>query len=168
MAVEGWGSELYSSFNGTDFTARAEVREIHGPNSECKVVYNSSLAHAQSGKLNSKPGLVDYGEVSLRLNFTAAEWRFWQSIWRNVLYWIVAFSDGTMYFNGGYIIKVGAETKVDDAIQLPVSIKLTGIPISFVFPNLDNDDKGPHDPNNLQLPRAISLPAALPLWRAVN
>ncbi len=126
MAVIGAGSKLQVSISSS-LTDVAEVVSINGPQITFTDVDITNLQSANVFK-EFMAGFGDGGTVVLDCNFTAAQMTTLYGMVRVTQVWRVLFSNASKWDFSGYINAISTDIPLDEEINMPISIKVTGKP----------------------------------------
>lgn len=132
MATGAYGIEFAYAENGTDFTAVGELVDITPPSITKDVI--ETTHHGSSGIKSYIGGLVDFGEVSITVNYShdttsqtairtlaatandeAGDKRF-----------KITYSDANTETFAGIVTGFSQESPIDDRLTATFAIKVTG------------------------------------------
>ncbi len=130
QAQAGIGSKIeIESVPGNGVYAQfGEVVSIGGPETEVGAI---NVTHLQSPDFTKEfiPGLIDGGLVNLEINFTRATMSTLQGLLRAIRNYKITFADSaTTCTFAGMITKYGNNEQVEEAIRIPLTIKVSGRP----------------------------------------
>ena len=122
--ISGFGTTLSGATTG----AVAQIRSISLPGMEVGEIDVTTMA-STSGWAEFVAGIKNAGEITLDLlYFKTLHNTLLTRIGAAVENWTITFPDSATFVVAGYISSIGIESPHDDAMTMPVTIKLSGVP----------------------------------------
>jgi len=120
---------------GTTFVAQAEVKELSFPGIKISSSDRTNLS-SPSAFREFVPGLGDAGEITLKLNWTKAQYNlFVSNVRKSLMGWKITFplvgseiTASTLTGNGHWT-DIGGPFPEDDIITNEVTLKVSGLPV---------------------------------------
>jgi hypothetical protein len=125
-AIPAAGSSLLLNTGG-GFVTVAEVKDINGPGIKVGVLKATNLLSPSFAE-EKKPGWIDGGTVEVQANLTPAQYATLLATLRIQYTWRVLFSNGSRWDFTGHIVAIASDLPLEDIIEMPFSIELTGLP----------------------------------------
>jgi hypothetical protein len=135
------GMNSYSSSIGVDptggvtYVIQAEVREIGFPDMKISQSDRSNLSSPNAAR-EFTPGMIDPGDIKLKLNFTQTQYAlFLTNLRKSAMGWQIAFpligsqTTAAKLAGQGAWSEVGGAIPEDDTVTNDVTLKCTGLPV---------------------------------------
>lgn len=120
---------------GTTYVVQAEVKEITGPGIKVSSSDRTNLSSPSAAR-EFAAGLIDAGELSLKLNWTKAQYAlFFTGLRKNVMGLQITFPlvgaevTASKLAGNGHFTDVGLAIPEDNIITNDVTIKWSGLPV---------------------------------------
>ena len=110
------------------YTALAQVFDVSDPKQELAHVETTTYASTDKEFI---PGLLDNGEITLKLTYTGAIAAVVQSLLKQVIGFQITKADGAAITFEGFITSVSGTNPLDNRVTFDVGVKVTGT-VTFV------------------------------------
>ena len=123
------------STGGTSYVDLAEVLEVTGPDMNVAKTKFTNLGSPNAAE-EYKPGLIDPGMLTMKLNWTKAAYSTWMPLLRTAgMSWKITFPlvgaevTASTLTGKGFITKFGLTVPDNDRITQDVELAVTGFPV---------------------------------------
>ena len=112
----------------TTFTTLANVYDVSDPHQQLAHVETTTYASTDKEFI---PGLLDNGEITLKLNYTGANAAIIQGLLKQVIGFSITKADGAAITFEGFVTSISGTNPIDNRVESNVTIKCTGT-VTFV------------------------------------